>query len=284
MLNKRCLRPLICPLCLNPLQEVEKSLRCQNRHTFDISGDGYINLLVSRKKLPDSVGDSAEMLQARRAFLESGAFKPLSAQLNEIASRFLANISEPVVLDVGCGEGYYLEQLASSLSRDDICYWGLDVAKAAVRMGAKRKGYGRYLVADINKTVPIAAQSSHLLLNIFAPRRISEFARILNSDGLLLIVIPASDHLAQLRQAYNLLAIQPEKEQLLRQQMQSHFSLRQKTTLRFELNLENEVLHNLIQMTPNARHVSEQTWQQIKKQTSFGTEACFEILEFSAIK
>jgi 23S rRNA (guanine745-N1)-methyltransferase len=158
------------------------------------------------------------------------------------------------------------------------------VAKEAARLAAKRKGYGRYLVADINKTMPLADHSCHLLLNIFAPRQVAEFSRMLQPEGLLLIVIPTSSHLANLRKTYNLLAIQPEKEQMLIQQMQSHFSLQKKTALRFEIKLENKALCNLVQMTPSARHITAQTWQQIKKQTSFMTEASFEILQFSAKK
>lgn len=284
MLDKRCVRPLICPICNFELVVVEKSLACKNRHTFDISRDGYVNLLISRKKMPTTVGDSADMLRARRAFLENHHFKPLVDQLLDMAADILSTAPTAVVLDAGCGEGYYLEQTAAHFSGRDDCYFGMDIAKKGIQMAAKRKGYGRYLVADINKKIPFADASLHLILNIFAPRNIKEFTRLLHPDGNILTVIPNQSHLASVRKQLNLINIQPDKEKDIIEKMAYGFSVKQKETVQYHLRLDNQSLSNLILMTPNARHLSDQTWQAIKKQTSFETEACFEIFQFEKLE
>ena len=40
----------ICPVCSQQLTVKEKSYICKNRHTFDISSKGYVNLLPANKK------------------------------------------------------------------------------------------------------------------------------------------------------------------------------------------------------------------------------------------
>jgi hypothetical protein len=93
---------LTCPFCQLTLSESGNTFVCANNHTFDIAREGYVNLL--RKK---QLGDTKEMLVARRQFLEQGYYQPLSDQLNELIYAHLSS-SALRVLDAGCGEGYYL--------------------------------------------------------------------------------------------------------------------------------------------------------------------------------
>ena len=60
--------PFCCPICYKSLAQVETSLKCAGSHTFDIAREGYVNLLVFKKK-PKLLGDTKKMLAARRAFL-----------------------------------------------------------------------------------------------------------------------------------------------------------------------------------------------------------------------
>jgi 23S rRNA (guanine745-N1)-methyltransferase len=253
-------------------------LRCPNRHSFDLAREGYVNLLLRQKKLPETVGDSAEMLQARQEFLARGFYDPLSNRLNERVAEVIANLVEPVVVDVGSGEGFYLARLAAYLQRPDVTFFGLDVAKTAVRLATKR-GIGRFVVADVNQKLPFADASVHVLLNIFAPRHTAEFARILAPNGLLLVVIPAPDHLQNLREQFGLLNVQPEKQAHLINQFQNHFSHYQLETLHYDMHLDNHALTTLLQMTPNARHLTADQWQQIQNTTPTQTAASFEILQ-----
>ena len=81
-----------CPLCHQPLAHVNNSFICPQRHQFDVAKEGYVNLLPVQHKRSRDPGDSAEMMQARRAFLDAGHYQPLrdaiveqlSARLDEI--------------------------------------------------------------------------------------------------------------------------------------------------------------------------------------------------------
>lgn len=41
---------LICPLCQMPLNLAQRQLTCNNRHSFDIARQGYVNLLPVQHK------------------------------------------------------------------------------------------------------------------------------------------------------------------------------------------------------------------------------------------
>lgn len=66
-----------CPLCHQPLTQINNSVICPQRHQFDVAKEGYINLLPVQHKRSRDPGDSAEMMQARRAFLDAGHYQPL---------------------------------------------------------------------------------------------------------------------------------------------------------------------------------------------------------------
>lgn len=76
-----------CPLCHQPLSREKNSYICPQRHQFDMAKEGYVNLLPVQHKRSRDPGDSAEMMQARRAFLDAGHYQPLRdaivAQLRE---------------------------------------------------------------------------------------------------------------------------------------------------------------------------------------------------------
>ena len=59
-----------CPLCHQPLTQANNSFVCPGRHQFDVAKEGYVNLLPVQHKRSRDPGDSAEMMQARRAFLD----------------------------------------------------------------------------------------------------------------------------------------------------------------------------------------------------------------------
>lgn len=66
-----------CPLCHAPLTRAEKTFICPLGHQFDRAKEGYVNLLPVQHKRSRDPGDSAEMMQARRAFLDAGHYQPL---------------------------------------------------------------------------------------------------------------------------------------------------------------------------------------------------------------
>lgn len=105
-----------CPLCHAPLSRSDNHYSCPQRHQFDLAKEGYVNLLPVQFKRSRDPGDSAEMMQARRAFLDAGHYQPLR---DAIAER-LRHYAPTDLLDIGCGEGYYTHAFAAIASRS----WG----------------------------------------------------------------------------------------------------------------------------------------------------------------
>ncbi len=135
----------------------------------------------------------------------------------------------------------------------------------------------------MNGRIPFADQSLQALLNIFAPRHPAEFARIAAPDALLLIVIPQPGHLRELREAFGLLAIEPEKRRRVIDQLNGRFALQHSRSLTIELNLTQPDLADLVQMTPNYWHLTPTKQAQLQALARLQTAAQFELLMFTRV-
>ena len=148
------------------------------------------------------------------------------------------------ILDCGCGEGYFLGAL-------DGMRFGVDISKDAVRCAAKRYKDVNWMVANAMRTLPFADQAMDVILSILAPRNLSEFARILTSDGMLVFGVPGPNHLIELR---SLLTDQAddyeEKADEAVAKCAPQFSEIRRDLLRYEVVLSQEQICDLIQMTP----------------------------------
>ena len=94
---------LICPVCGNGLVLAEHVYRCCAGHCFDEAKSGYVNLLPPAGT--GHHGDDRLMVRARTAFLNKGYYSPLREAAAEMSSRFCPDGG--VIIDAGCGEGYY---------------------------------------------------------------------------------------------------------------------------------------------------------------------------------
>ena len=121
---------LCCPVCGLPLVRGDYALRCAAGHSFDVARQGYVNLLTVSQKHSKSPGDTREQVQARRAFLAGGYYRPIA----ETLCRLAAPLGPKTIVDAGCGEGYYLAALQEALPGADCL--GLDISKEAVRCAA----------------------------------------------------------------------------------------------------------------------------------------------------
>ena len=283
------IRILTCPVCATHFTMVGNTLKCEQGHSFDRAKEGYINLLT--KKLPDSMGDTKEMLLARRAFLERGHYQPLVAAINTLVYGYLKGESDEIgglptlnILDAGCGEGYYLGQLQHTLKErlaDTQCeYIGLDIAKEAMRMAAKRYKELHFVVANLKERFVIASETLHILLNIFAPRNVEEFARVLMRGGIALVVIPAPQHLQQLRATLGLLSIEEHKQEHVIAQFAPHFTFVGATNVRETIHLEREEIRQVVMMTPNYWHMSDEVKRIMDEMDGIETEVGFICLVF----
>ncbi|WP_161977317.1 putative RNA methyltransferase [Dictyobacter kobayashii] len=249
---------LACPVCGLALSFQNGTLRCEQAHSFDVAKEGYVNLL--RKKLP---GDTKEMVIARRAFFDKGYYLPVSELLNSLMLEHLPTTEAgPLyLLDAGCGEGYYLSRLQESLRANHIPLQGLgiDISKDAIRMAARKYPEAFFMVANLKETLPLADQGLAGMLNIFAPRNVAEYARVLKPGAPLLIVIPGPRHLEELRQSLQLLNIEENKQQHVVEQFAGSFDLLATRSLTYELDLRQEEIAQVVMMTPNYWHQSEES-------------------------
>lgn len=162
-------------------------MACGNNHSFDLAAEGYVNLLL--KKGRREPGDSPEMVRARRAFLRAGHYRAVAEAVKAALGRI-----EGVVLDAGCGEGWYTAQLHAP--RRDVV--GIDVARTAIRFAAKADPASTYAVASVSDT-PLDDGAAAAVVDIFGPVGADEYARVLAPDGVLVAVHPGPDHLTALR-------------------------------------------------------------------------------------
>ncbi len=198
-----------CPLCQLTLLASASGYQCTNRHQFDRAKEGYVNLLPVQQKKSLDPGDSAEMIQARRSFLEAGFYQPLSDAVNELLANVLADNGRFELLDIGCGEGYYSHRLQQYLQQQlatkhtieppTVTLFGIDISKAAIKAAAKKYRQLHFSVAS-SYHLPFADQSFAALLRIYAPSQNSELARVCQPNGWLCTVTPAPQHLIELKQ------------------------------------------------------------------------------------
>ena len=193
---------LACPLDGAPLQRQGGSLRCADGHCFDLAAQGYVNLLPVQNKRSRDPGDSKEMVAARRRFLEAGHYRPIAAAVAQAVLADAAPGCALACLDAGCGEGYYLRQLAAAAAAEarPLALAGLDISKWAVQAAAKRdlqdargqaganaQASTTWIVGS-NAGLPVLPATLDRVLCMFGFPVYPEFARVLRAGGVLLQV------------------------------------------------------------------------------------------------
>lgn len=183
---------------------------CEQRHSFDVGRQGYVNLLVAGQRRSRNPGDAKEMVEARHRFLASGRYDRVSDGLAHLAQRGVVAAAErgggpPLILDVGCGEGRHTRRVADVIGEGrggldpvPVVVAGLDVAKPAVALAARLHPEGWYAVASAGD-LPVATASVDVALDVFGPVVSNELARVVRPGGLVVAAHPGSGHLASLR-------------------------------------------------------------------------------------
>ncbi len=189
----------LCPVCGKVLDRQETCYRCPGGHSFDRAAAGYVHLLPANRMHSKDPGDDKGMASARNRFLSGGWYAPLRDKLAELAVRYAPD--RCVVLDAGCGEGYYSAAVYQAL-RDRgsaVKMAGVDLSKHALKKAAKREKTVEFAVASVYG-LPVADRCVHLLLNCFSPLALEEFLRVLRPGGVYFYVVPGRDHLWEMKQ------------------------------------------------------------------------------------
>lgn len=239
---------LRCPVCGEPLEAAPGALRCPRGHSFDVARQGYVNLSAGRSPHP---GDTAEMVAARAEFLAAGHYDFISAALAETAR---AAYQGGLVLDAGAGTGRHLAAVLDALPAAPGL--ALDVSKPALRQAARAHPRAGAALCDTWGRLPVADGAAGVVLDVFAPRNGPEFRRVLRPRGVLLVVTPAPDHLAELVERLSLLQVDPDKAERVAASLDGHFALAGETTLTRTLTLSPQEAATLVGMGPSAWHTA----------------------------
>lgn len=234
---------LACPTCGGALQFVVDALHCARGHAFDVARQGYVNLLGGPQP---ANADTSAMVESRERVLASGLFAPVAA---EVARR---TATSAVLAEVGAGTGYYLGAALDAIPGGrGIAF---DVSVPAARRAARSHPRAASVVADVWKGLPVLPRRLGAILCVFAPRNLPDFARALGHRGLLVVVTPTPEHLAGVRERYDLLDIEPDKDERLRRQAVGLFDPIMTKRVEYTRAVPAAGVADLIAMGPNAFH------------------------------
>ena len=256
-----------CPICQEALDLVQQSLACPNRHSFDLSKFGYVNLAPQVKASKDY---DKENFQNRQLVLENGFYDHILNALSEC----LSPLAHPVnILDIGCGEGYYSRSLQER--HPDHSFYAFDLSKESIQLAAKsdQEWKVKWFVGDLAH-LPLLDQSMDLLLDIFSPANYQEFKRVLAPDGRLIKVIPTATHLQEIRQKVkdHLDQVDYSNEQII-QHFSDHFTIENTIHCQERFELTPALREALLSMTPLLFHVdpSQIDWTNLTQVTISAT-------------
>jgi 23S rRNA (guanine745-N1)-methyltransferase len=170
----------------------KRRVLCARGHSFDIARSGYINLLQPQERRARQPGDTLAAVAGRRRLHDRGVTAPLLHAVAEL----LAAARGEIVLDAGCGDGFYLGSLARQSGFDAH---GVDISIPAIDAAARRYPEGEWVVANADRVVPYADRSFTVVLSITGRMNAPEFRRVLRPNGRLLVAIPAADDLMEIR-------------------------------------------------------------------------------------
>ncbi|GAA1259323.1 methyltransferase domain-containing protein [Pseudonocardia aurantiaca] len=239
--------PLTCPMCGQDLYRRTGSLVCPARHTFDIARHGYVNLAAGRAL----VGDTTAMVVDRDGFLAAGHYRPLAERVAALAADVLPDTGG-LVVDAGGGTGYYLAHVLDAAPAASGLV--IDSSVAAVRRAAKAHPQAAAVAWNVWERWPLEDGSAHLVLDVFAPRNADEFHRVLRRDGALLVVTPAPDHLAEVREVARLIGVDERKPERLDKALAARFRTETRERLAFAMRLDEAGLRQVVGMGPSAHH------------------------------
>ena len=252
-----------CPVCQENLTLLESSLKCNNRHSFDLAKFGYVNLAPQIKQ---SANYDKENFQNRQEILEAGFYQAIL----EVVSDLLSNSKNAkTILDIGCGEGFYSRKLQES--HLDKTFYAFDISKDSVQIAAKSEPNWavNWFVGDLAR-LPIKDASMDILLDIFSPANYGEFRRVLSKDGILIKVIPTKNHLKEIRQkVQDQLTNKDYSNQDIKNHFQEHFTILSSQTASLTKTITAEQLKALLSMTPLLFHIDQSKidWSQLTEIT-----------------
>jgi 23S rRNA (guanine745-N1)-methyltransferase len=279
---------LRCPLDDLPLSRQTSSVICARGHCYDLAREGYLNLLLAQYKSSKNPGDSKAMVTSRRNFLNAGYYDPIANGINQAVLKALADGKPPgdrprLMMDVACGEGFYLSQVRSCLqaTQPPTLYFGLDISKFAIKAATRRDRNITWVVGS-SAHLPVADGQLDGLLCTFFNVEFAVLCPKLKPDGHLIIVVPNQNHLIELRALiyetvqYKTLDYADKAAGLM--------TLKSQTDLSFPIRItEPEMVQNLFAMTPHYWRTTPGGRSRLAAQTELTLTVDVSILTFAPI-
>jgi 23S rRNA (guanine745-N1)-methyltransferase len=264
--------PLACTVraCGRPLTREDSRVTCPAGHAFDVARSGYLSLLQPQDRRSPVPGDTKEAVAARARLLETGVGR---AAIDAIVSRAPVGTSRPVAADLGCGSGELLGALAAV---QEICGAGIDLSTAAVERAARRYPALTWIVANADRRLPFLDASVHLVLSLNGRRNPEECARVLATDGVLIVALPAPDDLIELRAEVQGEGVPRERADAAVASHAPLFALAERFTVRERHRLDRVSLRDLLRGTYRGARTSafERVEALDALEVTLATEVC----------
>lgn len=241
---KKFYTDFICPYCKEKMYFAGESLKCTNKHTFDITKKGTINFIIS-PKIKESKIYNEKLFICRRKFVENGyyadVYELIANEINDL------NLDDIKILDLGCGEGIHSINILNKI-KNCYRYFGFDYSKCAINLASDYNSSNRfYFNGDVNN-IPIASDSIDVIIDFLSPYSESEVKRVLKKGGIFIKIAPSSNYLLELREASGLGKYQ--KQQEIIDNLGKYFKDIVTENYQRTFKIEQDDIENLIGMTP----------------------------------
>ena len=268
-----------CTVCGAPLERQQRSYRCCAGHCFDIAKEGYTYLLPVNQRHSKTPGDDKAMTAARTAFLGRGYYDFLRQALCGLVVKYTPDA--PSVLDVGCGDGYYTAALFDALyaAGKSPRMAGIDISKDMARRAAKQAKQAEIAVASAYH-LPLSEACVDLLLDCFSPLSAEEFRRVLRPEGHFLYVVPAAEHLWEMKEILYDHPYRNETKETLYEGFRYAEILRVKDTITLPCQADIQALFG---MTPYCWKTPRAGKERLAALDSLTTTAAFDIHIFTRV-
>ena len=265
-----------CPICAASMQHEEHSLHCLNGHCFDLAKSGYVNLLPVQQKHTKQPGDNLQMVRARRDFLQAGYYQPFQQALCAMVVQAMPQ--QGILLDAGCGDGYYTKAVTEALQAAGkaVHVYGVDISKYAVDLAAKQEKAATFAVGSVFH-LPVSDHCCDGIFSLFAPYAGTEFQRVLKKHGTMILGIPGAKHLIGLKRAI----YETPYENVEKPYDLEGISLVGKQTVTGTIFLPNPTaIQNLFAMTPYYYKTGQKEQERLAALETLETEISFELLQY----
>lgn len=238
-------------------------------------------MLLAHQRKSKQPGDSKEMVLSRAHFLDQGYYQPIAERVNKATLACVTTDKHTdlgTLLDVGCGEGYYLTRLQeafashASLQQHSSHFAGLDISKAAIQRAARRSKQITWIVASA-ALLPLMDASCSVILSVFAPINVAECTRVLEPQGKLILVTPGPSHLCALRELLYEDIVEHSQEDFL-ERASASFEVVHSERVTFDVQIAKASdIMSLYRMTPFFWKSSSQAHTRVEQLDALKTHA-----------